>query len=831
MTTTYTFNIINTTNINNKIIQLEDRINVNFTILTSLVSVSYNGVNQNVLIEFSSALSTSQQKVLNILVQIIIEERTINEFYPSPRTITSTRFPNLKSDILNGYNVGDVLVNTTNDELYVCQDNTIDTAVWFLNINETSTQTLTNKTITDTSNACRATVFGTSGANVNIDPNAPLFGQSLIAGDAVSTTWNWEGWRTPVKYATTIAGNLATDFENGDTIDGNVLATNDRILIKNQVNGVENGIYIVNTSGAPTRAPDFPSGINVSQTYTFCQNGNTNSRKAFFVSNSPSNDVVGTDIITFLMLVGDSSLERLSNSTFYSVQHLQDIFHSAGYTSGGTISDAGGGNIDIASGTGLIRSTDSSVDIIKYFDWSASTGNAVPTNTSRYIGVEYNSGNPQVSVRSGNTWNYNTEFPLGEVYNDNGTIHILNSPWAVGDHASFMIQRIVATNPPYMKDEVAGGLTLSETGTRNLVVSSGILWNKLRSITVNTIDTSASDTFTSYYRNGIGGFISITSQIQWQNTQYDDGSGTLANLTASYYGVNWFYIDISSNTLRMIYGRGNHQFQSDAEAEGPPDTLPMLLNQFGVLFARLIFQNGASTATLIEDLLTKNTLTPTISNIHNNLSGLQGGTTGQYYHITSDQSTYLNGISSTVVGINDVQTLSNKTITSSTNNITANSLRTATTTVDVSSATAPSVGQALVATSSTTATWQIPSVLNISQQIASSILTFTTMSTSFIILTSMNITPGAGTYLVMFSSSGQVDSATTATYQIFNNSVAIADSLRRMIVGNSTKNVANAMNTQTIMTVLDGQSINIKVQTNSGTFTIYERNLILIKLS
>ncbi len=54
-------------------------------------------------------------------------------------------------------------------------------------------------------------------------------------------------------------------------------------------------------------------------------------------------------------------------------------------------------------------------------------------------------------------------------------------------------------------------------------------------------------------------------------------------------------------------------------------------------------------------------------------------------------------------------TLTNKTITDSTNNVTANSLRSATTSVDVATATAPSNGQVLTATSGTAATWQTPS--------------------------------------------------------------------------------------------------------------------------
>ena len=63
-------------------------------------------------------------------------------------------------------------------------------------------------------------------------------------------------WKQPVRVATTANGTLATAFANGQTIDGVTLATGDRILIKDQSTGADNGIYTVNSSGAPTRATD-----------------------------------------------------------------------------------------------------------------------------------------------------------------------------------------------------------------------------------------------------------------------------------------------------------------------------------------------------------------------------------------------------------------------------------------------------------------------------------------------------------------------------------------------------------------------------------------------
>jgi hypothetical protein len=68
-------------------------------------------------------------------------------------------------------------------------------------------------------------------------------------------------------------------------------------------------------------------------------------------------------------------------------------------------------------------------------------------------------------------------------------------------------------------------------------------------------------------------------------------------------------------------------------------------------------------------------------------------------------------------------TLTNKTITDNSNNVSANSLKTTTAPVNVASAAAPVTGQALVATSATTATWS-----NISRRlgvVTSPLLTFT----------------------------------------------------------------------------------------------------------
>jgi hypothetical protein len=80
--------------------------------------------------------------------------------------------------------------------------------------------------------------------------------------------------KVSVVVATLINGTLASDFENGDTIDTVVLATNDRILIKNQTAQEENGIYLIQASGAPVRATDYDTDAEVDAgTFTFVSGG------------------------------------------------------------------------------------------------------------------------------------------------------------------------------------------------------------------------------------------------------------------------------------------------------------------------------------------------------------------------------------------------------------------------------------------------------------------------------------------------------------------------------------------------------------------------------
>ena len=103
--------------------------------------------------------------------------------------------------------------------------------------------------------------------------------------------------------ATTANVALSTALENGDTLDGITLATNDRILVKNQTTTSENGIYVVQASGQPVRATDFDTAAEVdSGDFVFVSSGTVNGSTGWVQTNKPA--TIGTDPIAFTQFSG-----------------------------------------------------------------------------------------------------------------------------------------------------------------------------------------------------------------------------------------------------------------------------------------------------------------------------------------------------------------------------------------------------------------------------------------------------------------------------------------------------------------------------------------------
>lgn len=110
--------------------------------------------------------------------------------------------------------------------------------------------------------------------------------------------------KASVRAATTVNGALATAYENADIIDGVTLATGDRILLKNQTAGLENGIYTVNASGAPTRSTDADVSAEVTAgLFVFVEEGTVNADTGWVLSTNQA-ITLGTTALVFTQFSG-----------------------------------------------------------------------------------------------------------------------------------------------------------------------------------------------------------------------------------------------------------------------------------------------------------------------------------------------------------------------------------------------------------------------------------------------------------------------------------------------------------------------------------------------
>ena len=104
-----------------------------------------------------------------------------------------------------------------------------------------------------------------------------------------------------VRVATVSPINLASDLEAGDTVDGVTLVAGDRVLVKNQSTASENGIYVAVASGAASRSSDANGTADTGEikpgTFTFVEEGTTNSDKGFVVSTNGTITIDVTSIV------------------------------------------------------------------------------------------------------------------------------------------------------------------------------------------------------------------------------------------------------------------------------------------------------------------------------------------------------------------------------------------------------------------------------------------------------------------------------------------------------------------------------------------------------
>lgn len=191
------------------------------------------------------------------------------------------------------------------------------------------TQTLTNKTL-GAGNSLSANLDANNNKITNLaTPTSSGDAANKAYVDAVS-----EGLHVHAAARVYVGTNidLSTALEAGDVVDSVTLVAGDRVLVNGQTTQSQNGIYVVQSSGAALRATDFDTATEVkSGDFVFVSAGTTFGNTGWVQTLSPA--TIGTDPISFTQFSGAGTYLAGDGLTLTGNSFSVDVTPSSGNAS------------------------------------------------------------------------------------------------------------------------------------------------------------------------------------------------------------------------------------------------------------------------------------------------------------------------------------------------------------------------------------------------------------------------------------------------------------------------------------------------------------------
>lgn len=346
-------------------------------------------------------------------------------------------------------------------------------------------------------------VSGQSGVEVSGGYSGVLMLDGTDASSvflASTVTDNVLDWKSSVRAASTIAATLATSFEDGDTIDAIVLSTGDRILIKDQASGSENGIYVVNAAGAPTRSNDADASVEVTAGMaTIVEEGASNGDKLFILTTNGT-IVLDTTALAFSALSTGSSLNNnfvatTDPTTDDDLNQTSPGPYGVGSSWVNTTLDSAYVCVDASDGAAVWVQTNAEASAVTTIPFSAKTGDysllladagkliritkaspgilTVPTNASAAFALgsfiqlkSAGAGQISVSPSSGVTLNSPETYKLEKQYSHATIMKVATDTWDLYGDLETGVPPVDST--PVVEAQT---LTVQESLTNSMVIT------------------------------------------------------------------------------------------------------------------------------------------------------------------------------------------------------------------------------------------------------------------------------------------------------------------------------------------------------------------------
>lgn len=315
--------------------------------------------------------------------------------------------------------------------------------------------------------------------------------------------------------------------------------------------------------------------------------------------------------------------------------------YSAGIISGGTgwsaVTPLDGQMILPAVKVALYNNSNN-IEPIRVYDISSGiTGSggisALTNNDTNYITINYNNGSPIYVVDTVDNTNDSDIILAYIVYRLDTFIHVLEFGNYGAGLPNKLNDRIIMTD----RFGWESGLSIGLSGTTGVItLTSGVVWNGSYRQSLIAVNSQDDIFFKNYHVSG--NWTATTTGDTINNTFYDNGTNVVSGNTGQYL-VNYYYRGQETNDhLYEVFSTNQYNSITEAESATNPE-LPELITSHAFLVGRIIIgvgENTGYTQTAFATTFLPTGYAPSSGN-HNDLSGLQGGTAGQYYHLTLNQ--------------------------------------------------------------------------------------------------------------------------------------------------------------------------------------------------
>ena len=294
------------------------------------------------------------------------------------------------------------------------------------------------------------------------------------------------------------------------------------------------------------------------------------------------------------------------------------------------------GTLSLTECQAVIRvAADSHVDILPV-KVAATSSIALANNAANYVYIDYNAGAPVwvVSTSEGAYNSYDKVLGFIVARRDN-ILKVVDARFPTVDFGNVANQLFKDFGRFLHK---SGGTAIGSSGLA-ITVTAGRFWYGTNPIPHPAFDTSIAGTANENIYTSIYGSFTITDEVKLlDNVNYDNG-GTLTAMANGRWKSDFLYmVNNDPSSLALVYGKAQYTTQVGAEGEALP-ALPPALEGVGVLVGRYLIQEGIGT--VIAQSYFDEEFSATGITEHNGLSGIDGGTIDEYYHMTLAQHTNL----------------------------------------------------------------------------------------------------------------------------------------------------------------------------------------------